>query len=229
MTAFDLLDYRRRVAALYAEARAATPSAEERCRRFRDGKDRLFHEHPASPLDARRRADFPGLAYAPYRACWRVIARVDPDVPDAPLEIDAGEDGVLTLRRAGRLRFELDGRPLRLTAYWLAGYGGGLFVPFRDRTSGVSSYGGGRYLIDTVKHADLGSEAGGLVLDFNYAYAPSCAHDPRWVCPLAPPENALDVEVHAGELHADGSHDGAPRAGDLHGAEPDAGEGSARD
>ena len=43
---------------------------------------------------------------------------------------------------------------------------------------------------------------GGLVLDFNYAYAPSCAHHPRWVCPLAPPENALDVEVDSGELDA---------------------------
>lgn len=202
MTAFDLLDYRRRVAALYAEARDVTRSPEDRCRRFRDGKDRLFREHPASPLGARRRADFGGLVYAPYQARWRVVAGVDSDVDDATLEIDAGEDGLLTMRRAGRLHFELDGRPLRLTAFWLAGYGGGLFVPFRDRTSGASSYGGGRYLIDTVKHADLGSEAGGLVLDFNYAYAPSCAHDPRWVCPLAPPENALDVAVNAGELDA---------------------------
>ena len=200
MTFFELLDYRRRVAALYAGARDAAGSAEERCRRFRDGKDRLFREHSASPLDARRRGAFPGLAYAPYHPRWRVVARVDPDVEDATIEIDAGEDGIMTLRRAGLLHFELDGRPLRLTAFWLAGYGGGLFVPFRDRTSGVSSYGGGRYLIDTVKHADLGSEGGGLVLDFNYAYAPSCAHHTRWVCPLAPPENALDVEVDAGEM-----------------------------
>lgn len=202
MMAFDLLDYRRRVAALYAEARDVTRSAEDRCRRFRDGKDRLFREHPASPLGARRRADFGGLAYAPHQARWRVVARVDSDVDDGTLEIDAGDDGLLTMRRAGRLDFELDGRPLRLSAFWLAGYGGGLFVPFRDRSSGVSSYGGGRYLIDTVKHADLGSETGGLVLDFNYAYAPSCAHDPRWVCPLAPPENTLDVAVYAGEMAA---------------------------
>lgn len=217
MTAFDLLDYRRRVAALYAEARDATPSPEERCRRFRDGKDRLFREHPASPLDARRRAAFSGLAYAPYQARWRTVARVDPDVPATTLEIDTGEDGLLTLRRAGHLHFELDGRPLRLTAFWLTGYGGGLFVPFRDRTSGVRSYGGGRYLIDTVKHADLGSEGEGLVLDFNFAYAPSCAHDPRWVCPLAPPENALDVEVDAGELDVGAADVGAANLREVDG------------
>lgn len=204
MTPFELLDYRRRVAALYAVARDVTRPGEERCRRFREGKDRLFREHPASPLSARRRAEFRGLSHAPHEDRWRAVARVDPDVRDAKIEIDVGDDGLLTLRRAGILHFELDGRPLQLTAFWLTGYGGGLFVPFRDRTSGVTSYGGGRYLIDTVKHADLGSEGRRLVLDFNYAYAPSCAHDPRWVCPLAPRENDLDLEIIAGELDQEG-------------------------
>ncbi|NBC96966.1 MAG: DUF1684 domain-containing protein [Deinococcus-Thermus bacterium] len=204
MTAFDLLDYRRRVAALYGDVRDGAGTREQRCRRFRAEKDRLFREHPASPIDASRRGEFAGLAYAPYGPHWRVVARVEPDASSGALEIDAGEDGVLSLRRVGRLGFELDGARHRLTAFWLEGYGGGLFVPFRDRTSGRGSYGGGRYLLDTVKHADLGSEAGGLVLDFNYAYAPSCAHDPRWACPLAPPENALDVELRAGELESVG-------------------------
>ncbi len=86
-----------------------------------------------------------------------------------------------------------------MSAFQLEGYGGGLFVPFLDATSGTGSYGGGRYLLDTIKHADLGSEDGGVVLDVNYAYAPSCAHDPRWVCPLAPPENRLSFPVEAGE------------------------------
>jgi uncharacterized protein (DUF1684 family) len=78
-------------------------------------------------------------------------------------------------------------------------------VPFRDRTAGVSTYGAGRYLIDTVKGADLGGDVdlttgvGSLVLDFNFAYHPSCAYDPAWVCPLAQPGNVLDVEVPVGE------------------------------
>jgi uncharacterized protein (DUF1684 family) len=77
-----------------------------------------------------------------------------------------------------------------------------VFVPVKDALAGSLTYGGGRYLIDTVKGADLGGDAlsGRLVVDFNFAYNPSCAYDPRWACPLAPPGNRLAVPVRAGEL-----------------------------
>ena len=91
--------------------------------------------------------------------------------------------------------------PCSLALYWLDGYGGGVFLPFADATRGDATYGGGRYLLDTVKGADLGEADGRLVLDFNFAYNPSCSYDPRWVCPLSPPENRLDVAVRAGERH----------------------------
>jgi uncharacterized protein (DUF1684 family) len=89
-----------------------------------------------------------------------------------------------------------------LDLFWFRTYGGGLFVSFKDATSGAQTYGGCRYLLDTVKGADLGMQDGKLVLDFNFAYQPSCAYDPRWICPLAPPSNRLDVEVLAGEKKA---------------------------
>src|SRR5204862_7598233 len=98
-------------------------------------------------------------------------------------------------------RFELAGAHLELELYWLEGYGGGLFLPFRDRTSGKETYGAGRYLLDTVKGADLGMEGDRLVLDFNVSYNPSCAYDPRWVCPLAPTANSLPLGITAGERH----------------------------
>jgi uncharacterized protein (DUF1684 family) len=102
-------------------------------------------------------------------------------------------------RRAEQL--EREGHEIRLTLLWLEGYGGGLFLPFRDATCGVETYGGGRYLLDQVKGADLGVRAeGDLVLDFNFAYHPSCAHDPRWTCPLAPPGNVIAQPVRAGEM-----------------------------
>ena len=66
--------------------------------------------------------------------------------------------------------------------------------------TGRETYGGGRYLLDTVKGADLGFDGPRLVLDFNYAYHPSCAWDSRWSCPLAPPSNWLTEPVRAGEL-----------------------------
>ena len=83
----------------------------------------------------------------------------------------------------------------------MAGYAGGLFIPFRDATNGHETYGAGRYLIDSAKSADLGGDpaAGLLTIDFNFAFQPSCAFDPRWACPLAPPENRLDRPIRAGE------------------------------
>jgi len=86
-----------------------------------------------------------------------------------------------------------------LVVYWIAGYGGGVFLPFADATSGKETYGGGRYLLDGIKGADLGMKGDKIVLDFNFAYNPSCAYSPRWSCPLAPPHNRLRSPVRGGE------------------------------
>jgi uncharacterized protein (DUF1684 family) len=131
----------------------------------------------------------------------RVEAPLEPE-PDGPvLELPMSTGPPARFRRLGAVRPTLAGERVSLAVFWLEGYGGGLFLPFRDALSGREAYGGGRYLLDTVKGADLGTDAGGsrLVLDFNYAYNPSCSYDPRWSCPLAPPESRLAVAVEAGE------------------------------
>lgn len=68
----------------------------------------------------------------------------------------------------------------------------------------VGTYGGGRYLLDTIKGADLGpgQRPDSLVIDFNFAYNPSCAYDPAWACPLAQAGNTVAVEIPVGELYA---------------------------
>jgi uncharacterized protein (DUF1684 family) len=113
--------------------------------------------------------------------------------------VEGSADGRFEMTRVGTARFELYGDRGGLGLYWVEAYGGGLFLSFRDATSGAETYGAGRYLLDTVKGADLGLEEGRLVLDFNLAYQPSCSYDPAWACPLAPPENRLPVPVRAGE------------------------------
>jgi uncharacterized protein (DUF1684 family) len=195
----ELLDWKRRVFGLYAAVRTLPP--ESAWQLWRDTRDELFRSHPQSPLPPDRRASFGGLEYWPYDPGARVLAELeDVEAPPAPVATSGTEPILFT--PVARASFELAGRTLSLEVSWLAAYGGGAFLCFRDATSGRESYGGGRYLLDTVKGADLGEDDGRLVLDFNFAYNPSCSYDPGWVCPLAPPANLLPVAVEAGERHS---------------------------
>ena len=184
----SLLDWRRRVADLYAEVRRTHDAdADGALDRFRAARAALFATHPESPT-ATEGGSTP--AYWPRRPDLRFTAAVDTDVDPA-----RHETAEASFTRIGVVRLAIGD----LDVFWLEGYGGGLFVPFRDATNGTTTYGGGRYLLDTAKGADLGSLGDELVLDFNYAYHPSCAHAPRWTCPLAPPRSTLAVAVEAGE------------------------------
>jgi uncharacterized protein (DUF1684 family) len=192
----DLLDWRRRVSELYSEVRGSA-DPQSAWRRWHEVRDELFRSHPQSPVPPDGRATFAGLDYFPYEPGLRVLAEVVP-APAEPREIAGSAGSVTAFRRFAEARFELDGeRTLEL--YWLEAYGGGAFLPFGDATNGRTTYGAGRYLLDTVKGADLGSAGGRLVLDFNFAYNPSCSYDPSWACPLTPPANRLAVEIEAGE------------------------------
>ncbi|CAN5208541.1 DUF1684 domain-containing protein [soil metagenome] len=193
----SLLDWKRRVFDLYRRVRE-TPDPEAAWEEWRSARDELFASHDQSPIPPDARAGFGGVPYFDYDPAARALANVAA-APERHYDIATSGDGSYGFTRFGLASFELGGQKLRLELYWLDGYGGGLFVPFRDATSGDSTYGAGRYLLDTVKGADLGLRDGRLVLDFNFAYNPSCAYDPRWVCPLAPPPNWLAVAVEAGE------------------------------
>jgi uncharacterized protein (DUF1684 family) len=193
----DLLAWKRRVFELYAAVRAAQ-DAEVAWQIWRAVRDDLFRTHPQSPLPEAARASFAGVEYFPYDPALRVTAELVPD-PDEPRAIPGSAGSTIMFHRFARAEFELAGRPQSLELYWLEGYGGGAFLAFTDGTTGRETYGGGRYLLDTVKGADLGMAGERLVLDFNFAYNPSCAYDSRWACPLAPPANTLDVEIRGGE------------------------------
>jgi uncharacterized protein len=195
----ELLDWKRRVFGLYAAVRELPPEAGWEL--WRETRDELFRSHPQSPLPAEARTSFGGLDYWPYDPEARVLAELE-GVESPPQPIESSGTEPILFRPFARASFELRGEPLALEVSWLAAYGGGAFLCFRDATGGRESYGGGRYLLDTVKGADLGEDGGRLVLDFNFAYNPSCSYDPGWVCPLAPPANRLPVAVEAGERHA---------------------------
>jgi uncharacterized protein len=191
MDELTLLDWKRRIFELYAGIRA-DPEPKRAWERWCDVRAELFRSHPQSPShEAQPR-------YFDYDPALRVFGAVEP-AERVRREIATSGEEPYSFTRFGRTRFELAGGEQTLDLYWLDGYGGGLFLSFADATSGVETYGACRYLLDTVKGADLGERDGRLVLDFNFSYNPSCAYDPRWVCPLAPPGNRLAVPVGGGE------------------------------
>lgn len=197
-TVAQLLDYRRRMAELYAEVRAGDdPQAAHAC--WCAVRRELYTAHPQSPVPAGERAAYDGPRTWDYDPRWRLLASVEP-APGQTFELPASDGATMRFVRFARARAHHDqAGELSLDLFWLDAYGGGLFVPFADATSGGESYGAGRYALDTIKGADLGMEDGRLVLDLNFAYQPSCSYDARWTCPLAPPANRLGVAVRAGE------------------------------
>jgi uncharacterized protein (DUF1684 family) len=216
-----LADWRRRVAALYVDVRRLLPAdPDEALARWRREREALYRHHPQSPVPAAAQGAFRALHF-PTDPSLRFDVRVEPDAPAdaqatgsaavasaglgafgaAPLLLPISDGGGMQLRRIGFVAVPFPAGTRRLAVFWMAGYAGGLFLPFRDATNGRETYAAGRYLLDGAKSADLGGDpdAGTLHLDFNFAYQPSCAFDPRWACPLAPPENWLDLPIRAGE------------------------------
>lgn len=210
----ELADWRRRVADLYAEIRTlAATDPRAAWDRWRSQREALYRDHPQSPVPPAERASFRARHFDYDPAC-RFEAPLEPDeaagdphgddagaAPASPFALPVSAGGTMSFGRIGWVEVELPAGRSRLAVYWLTGYAGGLFLPFRDATNGAETYGAGRYLLDAAKSADLGGDPvrGTLVLDFNFAFQPSCAFDPKWACPLAPPENRLAVRVEAGE------------------------------
>jgi uncharacterized protein (DUF1684 family) len=161
---------------------------------FRSDKDAFFREHPGSPLTAEQRASFSGLAYfaeAPALVIAATLDREHVDLDEA-IAMPTTTGGTQVYRRAGVVRFEVEGAPASVTLFASPDMHD-LFLPFRDATSGGETYGAGRYL--EVEPPD----AGRVVVDFNYAYNPYCAYNASWSCPIPPGENWLAVPIRAGE------------------------------
>jgi uncharacterized protein (DUF1684 family) len=160
-------------------------------------KDKFLKEHESSPLLPEDRPDFKGANYFPVDLKYRVVARLMPEANPGIFRVQTTTGDHKEYTRIGRLEFDIDGQPLRLTAFLPPSdeplHGNRLFVPFRDKTSGKETYGAGRYIDLNKRTSDE------YVLDFNRAYNPYCAYSPYYSCPLPPGENSLPVEIRAGE------------------------------
>jgi uncharacterized protein (DUF1684 family) len=192
------VDWRRMTFDLYRRVRA-TADPETAHALWRETRDAMFAEHPASPLLDEDARDFEELPVPAYDPAWRFRARIEAAEPQV-LDVETGTDGIVHFDRLGVVSLAGIGT---LDVWSHGGYAGGVFVPVKDASAGKArgTYGGGRYLLDTIKGSDLGGDDGELVLDFNFAYNPSCAYDPAWACPLAPPGNTVAVPIPVGEQY----------------------------
>jgi hypothetical protein len=161
-------------------------------------KDAYLADHPHSPLPADEREGFEGLDYYDPDPDYRYV--LDLETADDPerVVVETTADGEREYVAAGRFRFDLDGAERTLVAYRRPDGDANLWLPFRDTTSGDTTYGAGRYL-DLDAAADR--EDGRWVVDFNGAYSPFCAYSDAYECPLVPPTNWLETRVEAGERY----------------------------
>ncbi|MEE2521517.1 DUF1684 domain-containing protein [Pseudarthrobacter sp. J75] len=204
MSALDIADWRLRTFALYDRVRTLSASDPAEAHSYwRHERDRMFATHPASALSAQDKAEFSGLRTAHYDPIYRFYVPLTLEGAGREMQVETGTDGTVHFVRLGTFDLPEMGQ---LAVWKVRGYGGGIFVPFRDATAGQpgGSYGAGRYLIDTIKGAFHGVSGSGpdarFVLDFNFAYNPSCAYNEAWACPLPGPANRLAVEIPVGEL-----------------------------
>lgn len=165
---------------------------------FRQQVDRFFAGHPQSPLSPAQRAAFSGLVYYEENATWRwetAVTRLPATEPLVEMQTNTGERRLY--RRWGRFSFTVDGQEATLTIY-SDPHGHDLFLPFKDATNGVETYGAGRYL-DNHRPGLEALPDNRVEVDFNFAYNPYCAYSPDYSCPLPPRENWLKVPIRAGE------------------------------
>ena len=137
---------------------------------------------------------FHGIESFPADPRWRIKAEFiefkEPMKLSIPNVTGTVEEGVCP----GALEFTLEGEIHRL---FPTEAGSAFFVIFADRTSGIETYGAGRFL--SVEKPDA---EGRLYIDFNRAYNPPCAYTEFATCPLPPRENILTARITAGEMFA---------------------------
>lgn len=170
----------------------------ERLRANREEKDRFFAEHPQSPIPPEERDAFESLSYFDPDPEFRVEADVTVHDDPEPVEMETTNGPPVRYLRVVTFEFELRGEDCELHGYRQENpEHDGLFVPFRDKTTGQQTYSGGRYM-EFEPETDL-EAADTITLDFNLAYTPFCAYSETFSCPLPPEENWLEVIVPAGE------------------------------
>ena len=165
---------------------------------FRKERDHFFKNAPNSPLKGSDKHNFKGLHYYPIGLMYRFEGKIERYIinindPKYYATFLTNKGPRKRYVRYGKFRFTLEGKDLTLELYKSIG-SDAIFIPFYDKTNGKKTYEGGRYL-----DAEILMPGYRLLIDFNYAYNPSCVYNEKFVCVLPLEENRLNIEIRAGE------------------------------
>lgn len=168
---------------------------EEKIRAFREKRDLFFKKDPNSPLKESEKNKFKGLLYYLIDLKYAAIGSIEKFPTDPKpiyVNLPTNKEREKKYVKYGRFKFKLEGKEYLLHIYRPLG-GGELFLPFKDKTSGIETYPEGRYL-----HVEP-MPGGKVLIDFNRASNPFCEFNDKYTCPFAPKENWLDIEIRVGE------------------------------
>jgi len=160
---------------------------------FRQDKNELFAHETESPLTPEQKQSFQGLKYFEPNS-ELVFHNLPLEKPegDQLVQIKTSAGDTEPYKKLGNVHFEVKGTVCKLTLYESVD-NKNIFLAFKDDTNNSETYHDGRYLEVEIEDGKV------VELDFNYAYNPYCAYNDKWRCPITPPENALPVEINAGE------------------------------
>jgi uncharacterized protein (DUF1684 family) len=167
---------------------------EKKIKNYQDSMNAVFMSGMNGVIPAKFRKTGNRLNFFPPSEKHRIKATFEKNPSlDSILVLTSTED-VRTYYRYGFLHFELNKKPFQLTLFSTKNDDDDyLFCPFKDLTNGNLTYGAGRYLNFSV------SDIENPIIDFNFAYNPYCAYNPKYSCPIPPIENHLNLEILAGE------------------------------
>ncbi|UCF99343.1 MAG: DUF1684 domain-containing protein [Spirochaetaceae bacterium] len=161
----------------------------------REQIDLFMEQSPDSPFPVDQRASFRRLSYFPPDQSYRVTARLVPVSGQEAVVVPTSDGTIRRYVRYAWAEFGVEGARQRLLLLKErdSRVSNRLFLAFRDQTSGLETYGGGRY-IDLYQQQEKS-----ITIDFNLAYNPYCVYNYTYSCPLPPEENHLSIPIPAGE------------------------------
>ncbi len=167
----------------------------EKIERERERQFKFLRFNPESPLSTEQKNELNALSFYPINIDYRIRAKMVPAEDRRVVEIPMTDGTIEKYIKHSYAEFELKGEKQRLLLLQAVSEVDkrNFFLAYADETSGVDTYGGGRYL--NLRQDGKSS----VLIDFNLAYNPYCAYNPDYACPLPPKENIMNIAIEAGE------------------------------